>query len=87
MQVWILIIKSFTLQKQSTKHFTLTKHIVYAMCARGQGYAELEWLTTLLNMPRPMTKMNFNQLVEKITNAVVDVANDADESQNSKLLK
>jgi len=64
----------YTTQKIG-QSFDINQRIIYAMRSCGQGYSALERLTALLNMPRPMTKMNFNSLVKKITDAVVEVAN------------
>jgi len=54
--------------------FDINKRIVYGLRSCGQGYASLEKLLALLNMPRPMTKMNYNKIVKTIEKAVTEVA-------------
>ena len=54
---------------------TLTR-IVYSMRAIGQGFAGLETFTTLMNMPRPMTKNNYNKIASSFAKVTETVANE-----------
>lgn len=70
-------VKEFYTSKQHEgKRFDINKRFVYGMRSCGQGYAFLEKFTSLLDMPRPMTKKNFNVLLKKVTEAVIEVANE-----------
>jgi len=44
------------------------------MRACGQGFSGLETFTSLMNLPKPMTANNYNNIVEKLTTAGKDVA-------------
>ena len=58
--------------------------MVYSMRSCGSGYTSIETFTTLMNLPKPMTKKNddnavvlkSNQNVRTITEAVTSVAKD-----------
>ena len=54
---------------QTTGHnsYDVKKRIVYTMRATGQGYAGIEKFTMLMNMPKPITKNNYDKIVGVIT--------------------
>ena len=68
--------KVFYTSKQQGKGFEINKRFVYGMRSCGRGYTSLEKLTALLNMPRPLTKKNYNIIIKKVTAAVIEVANE-----------
>ena len=45
------------------------------MRACGQGYAGLEKLTELMNLPKPMTANNYDKIVNRLNIVVKEVAN------------
>ena len=56
------------------KSFDVNARIIYAMRACGQGHAGVEKFTTLMDMPKPMTKNNYNKVVKKLVTATETVA-------------
>ena len=53
-----------------------TKAAAYSMRAIGQGYAGLETLTSLMNLPKPVTANNYDKLIYRLvktTKAVADI--------------
>ena len=46
------------------------------MRACGQGYAGLEKLTAIMNLPKPMTANNYDKIVNRINIVVKEVANE-----------
>ena len=57
-----------------SKTFDVNNRIVYAMRNSGQGHSSLEQFSALMDMPKPMTKKNFQILNNKITRAVETIA-------------
>ena len=51
--------KLFYTSKNVNKTFEVNKRMVYSMRSCGQGYAGLEKFTFCMNLPKPMTKMNY----------------------------
>ena len=54
------------------------------MRACGQGYAGLEKLTALMNLPKPMTANNYDKIVNRLNVVAKEVANETmtDVSEN-----
>ena len=53
-----------------------TRAAAYSMRAIGQGYAGLETLTSLMNLPKPFTANNYDKLIYRLvktTKAVADI--------------
>ena len=48
---------------------------LYSMRECGQGYAGLEKLTALMNLPKPMTVNNYDKIVNHSNIIVKEVAN------------
>ena len=48
-----------------------------SMTACGQGYAGLEKLTALMNLPKSMTTNNYDKIVNRLNIIVKEVANEA----------
>ena len=51
---------------QGNQSFDANSRMVYTMRACGQGHAGVEKFTTLMDMPKPMTKNNYNKIVKKL---------------------
>ena len=56
------------------------------MRACGQGYAGLENLTALLNLPKPMTVNNYDKIVDRLSVVAKEVANEAMRNASEDLL-
>ena len=57
----------FTSKKHKSKGsgaagFEINKRIIYALRSCGEGYASLQKITSLLNLPSPMTKKNYKKI-------------------------
>ena len=48
--------------------------MVYTMRATGQGYVGIEKFTMLMNIPEPMTKKNYDQIVGVISTNMKSIA-------------
>ena len=56
------------------------------MRACGQNYADLEKLTTLMNLPKPMTASNYDKIVNRLNVAAKEVANETMRDASEDLL-
>ena len=54
--------------------FEVNAQIVYALRSCGLGYAALEKLCCIMNMPKPMTVANFDKITNKIRDSAKVVA-------------
>lgn len=66
--------REFFTSAECNKSYDINYRVIYSMRTIGQGYSSLEKFTTSMNMPRPMTKSNFNAAVKKVTKVVTDIA-------------
>ena len=64
----------YTSSRSDDKTFDINKRIIYSMRACGQGYASVETFTTLMDMPKPMTKNNYKSVVLKFIESAKEVA-------------
>ena len=55
----------YTSPQQADKSFDVNKRIVYAMRACKQGCSGIKTLTTLMDMPKPMTANNYDKLAKR----------------------
>ena len=51
---------------KSDKMFDVNKRMICTMRAFGQSHAGIEKFTTLMGMPKPMTKNNYYKVVKKL---------------------
>ena len=56
------------------------------MTACGQGYAGLEKLTALMNLPKPMTANNYDKIVNRLNVVAKEVANETTRDASEELL-
>ena len=68
------------------KPYEVSTRIVYALCTCGLGHAELERFCMIMNIPKPMTVVDFDAISNKVRDSVKVIAdfsmkNDADELQ------
>ena len=56
------------------KSFEVNMRVVYSMRSCGQGFAGLEKFNFGMNMPKPMTRRNYDKLSCKIKNACKQTA-------------
>ena len=56
------------------------------MRACGQGYAGLEKLTALMNLPKPMTANNYDKIVNRLNVVAKEVANETMTNVSENLL-
>ena len=68
--------KRFHTSDSHDKSYDINKRIVYSMRAIGQGYNSLETFMTLMDMPRPMTKNNYNKIASNFAKVTETVANE-----------
>jgi len=61
-------------QGEGAKGFDINKRIAYALRSIGKGYASLEKLMAVLDMPHPMTRMNYNKISKALRLAITQVA-------------
>ena len=62
----MVILKEFYTSVSSDNFFDINVRTVYSMRASGQGYAGLEKLTALMNLPKPMTANNYDKMVNRL---------------------
>ena len=79
-------------KKTNPKGFEVNKRIVYSMRSCGQGYAGIENFMTLMNLLPPMARKTYNNLAEKVKDAVRKVAEEtmqaaADEIRENALVE
>ena len=55
--------KEFYTSVSNDNFFAVNVIIVYSRGACGQGYAGLENLTVVMNLPKPMTANNYDKIV------------------------
>ena len=60
--------------KKGMKPFEINARIVYALCTCGLGYAAVETLCCIMNMPKPMRVANFDKITNKIRDSAKVVA-------------
>ena len=66
----------YTLRSYDNTFDVDTRAAAYSMRAIGQGYAGLETLTSLMNLPKPFTANNYDKLIYRLvktTKAVADI--------------
>ena len=56
------------------------------MTVCGQGYAGLEKLTALMNLPKPMTANNYDKIVNRLNVVAKEVANETTRDASEELL-
>jgi hypothetical protein len=67
--------KNFCTSKKSGKQgYDVNKRVVYTMRSLGHGHAGLEKFTSLMNIPPPMTRNNYDKLAKTISKVVKKVA-------------
>ena len=77
--------KIFTSRTCTDKgYFEVNHRMVYAMRACGQGHRGIETFTSLMNMPKPMTRNNYDKMNIYIKTAAKKVAED---TMNDALLE
>jgi hypothetical protein len=68
----------FKLKFQTSRNikngFDVNKRIVYTMRTLGQGHAGLERFTTLMDMPKPMTRNNYDKTIIKLAKITKSIA-------------
>ena len=82
--------KFYTSNYDNKKGFDINKQIIYCMRLLGHGYAGIKKFCTIMNLPKPITKINFKKLMKVISKAVKTVAertmiNAANKLQNTAL--
>lgn len=64
-----------TLAKKATESsFDVNLRMTYTMRSIGQGHSGMEKFTSLMDMPKPMTRNNYDKLVKKLSNVTKLVA-------------
>ena len=66
----------FNTSSINNKSFDINNRIVYAMRSCGQGFSGIEKFTSLMNMPKPMTRNNYDKIVKKFVKVSEKVANE-----------
>ena len=56
------------------------------MTACGQGYAGLEKLAALMNLPKPMTANNYDKIVNRLNVVAKEAANETMRDASEELL-
>ena len=56
------------------------------MTVCGQGYAGLEKLTALMNLPKPMTANNYDKIVNRLNVVAKEAANETMRDASEELL-
>ena len=64
----------YSSRKTYPQGFDVNKRVVYAMWSCEEGYAGPEIFMTLINLPPPMVRKNYNKLVDTFLDAVKIVA-------------
>ena len=78
--------KDFYTSVSNDNSFDINIRTVYSMRACGQGYAGLEKLTALMNLPQPMTANNYDKIVNRLNIVVKEVANETMRDASEDLL-
>ena len=68
--------KEFYTSVSNDNSFDINVRTVYSMRACGQGYAGLEKLTALMNLPKPMTANNYDKIVNRLNVVAKEAANE-----------
>ena len=68
--------KEFYTSVSNDNSFCINVRTVYSMRACGHGYADLEKLTTLMNLPTPMTANNYDKIVNQLNVVAKEVVNE-----------
>ena len=61
-------------QKAGPKGFDVNKRTVYGLGFIGKGYAALQMLLAVMDMPPPMTQSNFYKIFKTLSKAITEVA-------------
>lgn len=64
----------FLTSRTCGRGYDINNRIVYSMRSIGQGYSGVEKFTMLMNMPRPMTRGNYDKIVTSLTDVAKTVA-------------
>ena len=67
-------VNEFYTSEKTKQSFDVNNRIVYTMRTMGHGHSGVEKFTSLMNMPKPMTRNNYDKLVTKIANITKTVA-------------
>ena len=59
-----------------SSYFEVNRSVVCSMHAIGQGYSDIERFFSIINMPKPMTKNNYNKHVNSLCTAISQVVED-----------
>ena len=76
-----------SIDKNNKKGFDINKRIIYCMRLLGHGYAGIKKFCTFMNLPKLMTKNNFEKLLKIIATAVNTVAEQTMINTANKLRK
>ena len=79
------ILKRFMLQFQMIIPLTSMSEL-YSTKACGQGYAGLEKLTAIMNLPKPVTANNYDKIVNRLKFIAKEVANETMRDASEDLL-
>ena len=82
-----LYVNEFYTSEKTKMSFDINNRMVYTMRTMGHGYSGVEKFAGLMNMPKPMTRNNYDKLVVKIASVTKTVAENtmsdaADELKN-----
>ena len=66
--------------------FDINVRTVYSTKACGQGYAGLEKLTAIMNLPKPVTANNYDKIVNRLKFVAKEVANETIRDASEDLL-
>ena len=64
----------FCSSRSCKRGFDINRRAVYTFRALGQGYSGLQKFTSLMNMPQPMTAVNYDKLISKISAVAKTIA-------------
>ena len=59
--------KEFFTSERCIRGFDINKRTAYAMRVFGHGHSGIEKFTHLMNLPKPMTKNNYDKIINKVT--------------------
>ena len=67
---------NFFTSSMANRTYDINNRIVYAMRSCGQGFSGIEKFTSLIDMPKLMTKDNYDKIVKKFVTVSEEVANE-----------
>ena len=70
----------FCSSRSCKRGFDINRRAVYTFRALGQGYSGLQKFTSLMNMPQPMTAVNYDKLISKISAVAINMLRIAESS-------